>query len=238
MPIAPCATAGSISSTGTMRGDALRQAEPLEAGRRQERRIGDALLELAQPRLDVAAEADDLEVGPQRAAPAPAAAATRCRPTAPRRHLGERSALQADERVAHVLARQHARRSRARPAARVAMSFIECTARSISPASSASSISLVNSPLPPTSDSGRSWMRSPEVLMTHDLDPRLRQARARPSAAPRTSCACASASGEPRVPIRIVSVLARRRLRLCDGPVPSQSVPHVAASRCLQTRAR
>ena len=39
------------------------------------------------------------------------------------------------------------------------MSFMEWTARWISRANSASSISLVNSPLPPISDSGRSRMR-------------------------------------------------------------------------------
>ena len=43
------------------------------------------------------------------------------------------------------------------------MSLAECTARSIRPSSRASSISLVNSPLPPASASGRSVMRSPVV---------------------------------------------------------------------------
>ena len=53
-----------------------------------------------------------------------------------------------------------------RPAgSRVGMSFMECTAMSTSPASSASSISLVNRPLPPASLRGRSWMRSPVVRM-------------------------------------------------------------------------
>src|SRR3954466_5644998 len=46
------------------------------------------------------------------------------------------------------------------------MSLLLCTARSMSPPSSASSISLTNRPLPPISDSGRSWRRSPSVLMT------------------------------------------------------------------------
>ncbi len=45
------------------------------------------------------------------------------------------------------------------------MSFEECTARSMAPASSASSISLVNRPLPPASASGRSWIMSPVVRM-------------------------------------------------------------------------
>ncbi len=46
------------------------------------------------------------------------------------------------------------------------MSFIECTASWMSPANSASSISLVNSPLPPISDKGRSRTRSPVVVIT------------------------------------------------------------------------
>ena len=46
------------------------------------------------------------------------------------------------------------------------MSLLLCTARSMSPPSSASSISFTNSRLPPTSESGASCSRSPEVLMT------------------------------------------------------------------------
>ena len=51
----------------------------------------------------------------------------------------------------------------------VGMSLAEWTARSIRPASSASSISLVNSPLPPASASGRSVMRSPVVRIGSTL---------------------------------------------------------------------
>ena len=43
--------------------DVLRQSQSIEAGAGQERRIGNALLQLAQPRLHVAAEADDAQVG-------------------------------------------------------------------------------------------------------------------------------------------------------------------------------
>ena len=45
------------------------------------------------------------------------------------------------------------------------MSFMLCTAASMRPDSSASSISLTNRPLPPASDSGRSWIASPVVRM-------------------------------------------------------------------------
>ncbi len=85
----------------------------------------------------------------------------------------------------------------------VGMSFIECTAMSASPASNASSISLVKSPLPPASLSGRSWMRSPVVLMARISN----ACRPGPCAASSRCCtsrACASASGEPRVAMRIL----------------------------------
>ena len=48
----------------------------------------------------------------------------------------------------------------------VTMSLAECTARSTVPSIRACSISLVKSPLPPTSASGRSWIVSPVVRMT------------------------------------------------------------------------
>ena len=40
------------------------QPEPLQSGDGEDRRLGDALLQLAQPRLDVAAKIDDAEVRP------------------------------------------------------------------------------------------------------------------------------------------------------------------------------
>ena len=71
----------------------------------------------------------------------------------------------------------------------------------IVPEVSASSISLVNRPLPPTSDSGRSWMRSPEVRITLIATASSAQPCALASAS-RTAWAWTSASGLPRVPIR------------------------------------
>ncbi len=47
----------------------------------------------------------------------------------------------------------------------VGMSFMLCTAASMRPENIASSISLTNRPLPPASESGRSWIASPVVLM-------------------------------------------------------------------------
>ena len=47
----------------------------------------------------------------------------------------------------------------------VSTSFIEWTERSVRPSASARSSSLVQSALPPSSASGRSWIRSPEVVI-------------------------------------------------------------------------
>ncbi len=122
----------------------------------------------------------------------------------------------------------------ARPAgSSVGMSFMECTAMSISPASSASSISLVKRPLPPASASGRSWMRSPVVLIarTSNVEParavrrleplahlvRLRQRQRRPA---RTQSDCSKLA---RAVLPMLGGAARhrrhraRRLCLCPG---------------------
>ena len=114
MPMAPCATAGSISSVGT--GAVMRSARPRRirparpAGSRRRR----PPLELAQPRLDVAAQGHDREVGAQ----APHLSLAPQRGGADHRalrQLGEAGGLGADEGVAHVLARQEAG-DRSRPA--------------------------------------------------------------------------------------------------------------------------
>src|SRR3989454_1164147 len=81
---------------------------------------------------------------------------------------------------------------------RVGTSFMLCTARSISPRNKASSISLMNSPLPPMVASGVSRILSPVVLI------RLSDtARAGSSSRRRayTHSACQRASLLPRVPI-------------------------------------
>ena len=85
----------------------------------------------------------------------------------------------------------------------VSRSFMECTARSTRPASSASSISLVNRPLPPMSASGLSSTLSPVVLMaTTSIASSSANAGSAAASRSRTSCVWASARGLPRVPIR------------------------------------
>ena len=87
----------------------MRSARPSrrKPGAGEQRRVGDALLELAQPRLDVAAHRHDGEIGPQvqhlGLAPQRGGADHRAL-----RQLRERGGLGADEGIAHVLARQQA----------------------------------------------------------------------------------------------------------------------------------
>src|SRR6476646_3212613 len=80
-------------------------------------------------------------------------------------------------------------------------SFIEWTQKSTSPASRARSSSLVHNALPPISASGRSWTWSPVVLISTICTQPSGQ-RCDVSIAAATLRACASASGDPRVPRR------------------------------------
>ena len=146
--------------------------------------------------------------------------------TAPSGRSREALEAMADEGVAHVLARQDSRRSTMPSGSAVGRSLAEWTARSMAPSRSAMSSSLVNSPLPPASESGRSWMASPVVLM---ID-RGRRSALQPWAAISRSCvswAWARASGLPRVPMTRVDGAAipavfscheaDRRLILCGA---------------------
>ncbi len=89
-------------------GRGVGEAEPLEAGEREQRRIDLAGIELAQPRLHIAAERYDAEVGPQplhqRLPPQRGGADHRARGQFPKRLR-----LAADEDVAGIFARQHRR---------------------------------------------------------------------------------------------------------------------------------
>jgi hypothetical protein len=87
------------------------------------------------------------------------------------------------------------------------MSFSEWMAQSMRPSSRASSISLVNRPLPPISISRRSWMRSPLVTIGISW---AKASMSSPGRPPRAAAirACirpdwASDSLEPRAPIRM-----------------------------------
>src|SRR5208282_4736579 len=85
----------------------------------------------------------------------------------------------------------------------VSTSFSEWTARSIRPASNASSISLVKRPLPPISPRRRSCTRSPVVrIVTISTAPGGARSGWAATRRSRTSAAWRSAIGLPRVPMR------------------------------------
>ena len=101
---------------------------------------------------------------------------------------------------------------------------------------SASSISLVNRPLPPTSDSGRSWIRSPEVRDDDDLDldaastpwklRRAGRASHAPGRAPAgcRACRCGGAAGRRRI--------ARGRVRMLGrGSIAADSARSLVTTR-------
>ena len=183
------------------RGRGVGTPEAIEPGHRQQRRVDHALVELAQARLDVAAQQRRPSGRAAAAAPWPGAGATRSRPPRRGASVVEARGLAADEGVAHVLARQVADDRRARAAARSAGPWRSGPRDRPRRRSAPESISLVNRPLPPMSVSGRSCTMSPEVRITTSSIASMSIPWAAAMRA-RTSRACASASGLPRVPMR------------------------------------
>ena len=90
----------------------VKQAEPLQAGDGEQRRVGFAGLDLAQPRLDVAAQRHDGKVRPQ--ALDQGLPPQRCRADhRAARQIAQGFGLSADEGVARILARQKRRQHQA-----------------------------------------------------------------------------------------------------------------------------
>ena len=169
---------------------------PVEPGGGEQGRVDLAGIALGEPGFDIAADRHDVEVG---------ADAANLRGAARRAGADHRAHWQRVERRLRRSAGRGRRRGAASPrlpatAGRsLSTSFIEWTEQSVSPASKARSSSLVHSALPPTSASGRSWMRSPLVrTVTIRTAPRGQPCASSSAVAVRR--ACASASGEPRVP--------------------------------------
>ena len=103
-----------------------------------------------------------------------------------------------ERRASRGSARSRIAHSERPPGSTVGTSLSECTARSTSPASIASSISLRKAPLPPTESSRRSSSRSPVVVMTRSSISCPRAVRCA-----LTCSACHRARALPRVPMRI-----------------------------------
>ena len=209
---APCAASGSIVSARDAQADLVREPEPVEAAGREHDRVEPALARLAQARVDVAAQRLDRERRLER---------EQLRAAAHRRGA---DAHAGPDRVGADSASRGSSRSRYAPTARPSvsvevMSFAECTATSMRPASSASSISLTKTPRSPIWPNGLVRSRSPAVVIgtKRDLD-------ARPRAAPRAACsAWVSASLEPREPIRTSTGRPPSALRPAQAGRPTRT---------------
>ena len=156
---APWAASGSIVSTGSRSADLAGEPEPVEPAGGEHERVEAALARLAQPRVDVPAQRLDRDRRVEARAAAPGGAPTRCRSASPAR-----------ARSAPTSASRGSSRSRYAPTASPAvsvevMSFAECTATSIRPARSASSISLTKTPRSPICPNGLERSRSPAVVI-------------------------------------------------------------------------
>jgi hypothetical protein len=139
------------------------QAQAVQARLGQQDGVGLAALQLGQAGVDIAAQHDDLEVGPH----VQGLGLATQRGGAQARALGQvfqPLGDMADEGVAGS-SRSGVAASTRPGGSSAGMSFSEWMAQSMRPSSRASSISLVNRPLPPISIRRRSWMRSPVVTI-------------------------------------------------------------------------
>ena len=146
------------------RADPRAEPEPLQSGRRQDDRVVPAVVELAQPRVDVAAQRLDRRAAETARAAAPRDAGSTCR----RWHrpgIAASDACALDTNASRGSSRAEIAASTKPSGTSIGTSFSECTARSARPSRSAVSSSLMNRPLPPIVASGRSSTRSPCVVM-------------------------------------------------------------------------
>ena len=191
---------------------ATRSRAGVSPGGRQHQRVVRACVELSQPRVEIAADRRETARSETAASAARCGARCRCRSTASApsdghervgrcsraERRGVRLGCRQHDRVQRVFARQHA--GDRQPLGQHRRHVLAAVHGEVDRRrrSSASSISLTKSRLPPISDSGASCSRSPAVLMTT-----IRQVGP-PAAAMRaaTVCACHSASWLPRVPRR------------------------------------
>ena len=157
-----------------------------------------AFLEAAQARVDVAAQQLEPAGRAARAAAGPGGAGSTCR-RARRRGRSAKRWWRSDRNASCGLARGSTAVMQKPGGSSLGTSFIECTAMSARPSCIATSSSLTNRPLPPTSASARSCTRSPCVLIGTSSTGSAGWA-ARSSAA--TCSACQRASWLRRVAMR------------------------------------
>ena len=194
MPIARLAGAGSMTSTGI--GVADLAAGP--AGRGRRRRAGSRRTRPPRPWPAGFRHCRGSARSRGRAAARSNCAARRGDEVPTRAPLGKCvDRIGADQPVADVGARPAPRRSPGSPGRSLSTSFIEWTEKSVSPASSARSSSLVHSALPPISASGRSCDPVAAGRDRDDRDIARRSSDARPRA-PRRPCAPAPAPAASR----------------------------------------
>ena len=152
----PCPGAGTISSTPSVRACVGIEPEALEPGRRQDGDVHLAVVELAQARVHVAAELGDAHARVRR---------QELRPTADRGRPDDHPLLQ-HGRSRNTRTSWGSARSGTAPIARsssssAGRSFAECTARSISPSRSASTIVSIQRPFIVSGDGSRSTCVGP-----------------------------------------------------------------------------
>ena len=191
---APCADLRQHHGGFEHLGHLVAQAEPVERGDRDDDRVVALVVALAQPRLDVAAQRREHEVGP--GGRELRAAAHRTGSDAPARR--DRLERRADERVARVAALGNRREHEPGRRRRTGRSLAECTATSARPSSTACCTSFVNTPVPPIACRSGRWSRSPVVLINTYSTVSFSST---PSSAP-TRSACQRASALARVAIR------------------------------------
>ena len=209
MPMAPCATAGSISSMDMI--VVMCCESPSRLSPAQARKVASAIpsVNLRKRVSTLPRNCTGIRSGRKRRAwalrrtdedPSFAARGKDCKFLADR--LMNASRASSRGRMA----------AKSRPGGTMAgMSFIECTARSMVPACRASSISLVNRPLPPISASGRSEIRSP-VVTIFTISMLLGSSPWAATKRSRVSWAWARARGDPLVPMRSVVICMFRWL--------------------------
>ena len=232
---APCPGDGRNDSTGSHSVIRLVRPSRIETGPGEHDGVVVARVELAEPGVDVTAEVERVDVGPQPRESATRGGGCSCR-CVPRAAAREGSQRATRARRAGPHARETAAIARS-SGTRDGRSFALCTAKSIWRWRSAFSIASTNTPRPPIVASGTSRITSPVVVIRCT-----RTASAGWSArrAATTDSVCVIASALPRVPTVSVRVVMRSsaRVRRRSRPVLAWSTPATSRSSTAMSSGR